>query len=85
MLRFDPVDLCLHNPQLAKSTVTVISEDIDGSTNATSLAFSFNGSSYTIDLTRRKRAAVEKALKPYLEAATRVKVPRSPAGSAPRV
>ncbi len=57
---------------MAKTTVTHITDDIDGSKDATQVAFSFNGAEYTIDLGIRNVAAMEKALKPYVDAATKV-------------
>lgn len=55
------------------TTTTVITDDLDGSNNAEEVAFSFDGTDYTIDLNKKNRAALEKALKPYLEAGTKVR------------
>jgi hypothetical protein len=52
---------------MAKTVITT--DDIDGSANAETVEFSFGGTSYTIDLTKRNRAAFEKALKPYIQVA----------------
>lgn len=57
---------------MAKTTITHITDDIDGSTDATEVAFSLNGVDYTIDLSKKNAVALEKALKPYLDAATKV-------------
>jgi hypothetical protein len=54
------------------ATATVITDDLDGSANAQTVTFSFDGTAYTIDLGKKNRAALEKALKPYLAAATKV-------------
>ncbi len=57
---------------MAKTTTTHITDDIDGTKDAAEVAFSFGGSDYTIDLSKKNAAALEKALKPYLEAATKL-------------
>ena len=57
---------------MAKTTITHITDDLDGSKDATEVAFSFNGSDYTIDLSKKNLALMEKALKPYQDAATKV-------------
>lgn len=57
---------------MAKTTITQITDDIDGSSDATEVTFSYDGTDYTIDLAKKNRAALDKALKPYLEAATKV-------------
>jgi hypothetical protein len=76
---------------VAKTTVTHITDDIDGSKDATEIAFSFDGVDYTIDLSKKNAAAMTKALKPYLDAATKVsgrstrsRHPRGSKASAPR-
>ena len=50
----------------------VITDDLDGTPTAETVVFSFDGVSYPIDLGKRNRAAFEKVLKPYLDAATKV-------------
>lgn len=57
---------------MAKTTTTHITDDMDGSDGATEIAFSYQGTGYTIDLGKKNAAAFEKALKPYLKAATKV-------------
>jgi len=54
---------------MAKTVVTT--DDIDGSANAESVAFSIDGSSYTIDLGKKNKDALLKALKPYIDVATK--------------
>lgn len=56
---------------MAKSVVTHITDDIDGSSAAEEVAFSYDGVDYTIDLGKKNRAAFQKSIKPYLDAATR--------------
>jgi hypothetical protein len=52
---------------MAKTVVTT--DDVDGSAHAETVEFSFDGTSYTIDLAKKNRAAFEKALKPWIDAA----------------
>lgn len=59
---------------MAREVFTQITDDIDGSKDATEVRFSFDGVDYSIDLNKKNRAALEKTLKPYIDAAT--KVPR---------
>lgn len=56
---------------MAKQTNVTVTDDLDGSTNATEVAFSLNGESWTIDLNAKNRTALEKALKPYIAKATK--------------
>ena len=55
---------------MAKQTTVTISDDLDGSANAKEVSFSLNGRSWVIDLNAKNRAALEKALKPYIAKAT---------------
>ena len=55
---------------MAKTVVTT--DDLDGSAGAETVAFSFAGASYEIDLTKKNAAAMQKALKPYLDVARTV-------------
>ena len=56
---------------MARTTITQVSDDLDGSKDAEEVSFSFDGVDYTIDLSKKNRAALEKVLKPYLDVATR--------------
>lgn len=56
---------------MARTTVTHITDDIDGSANAEEVSFGYDGVDYTIDLGKKNRAALEKALRPYVEAGRR--------------
>lgn len=56
---------------MAKTTITQITDDIDGSKNAEEVSFSFEGTSWTIDLSSKNKAKLAAALKPYMEAGTR--------------
>ena len=55
---------------MAKQTTVTITDDLDGSTNATEVTFSLNGRTWVIDLSPKNQAALEKALKPYIAKAT---------------
>jgi len=56
----------LDDASMAKTVVTT--DDIDGSPNAETVTFSFDGRSFEIDLSKKSRTALEKALKPYIDA-----------------
>ncbi|MEO9322260.1 Lsr2 family protein [Nocardioides sp. C4-1] len=60
---------------MAKTTIVHVTDDLDGSKDAQSVTFAFQGVEYTIDLAKKNLSAFEKALKPYIEAATRVPAP----------
>ena len=66
---------------MAKQTTVTVTDDLDGTANATEVTFSLDGESWTIDLSARNRAALEKALKPYIAKATK-QGRRRPAASA---
>ena len=59
---------------MAKNMTVTVTDDIDGSNGAEEISFSYKGVSYTIDLSRKNTSAFDKALKPYIDAATRVPV-----------
>lgn len=57
---------------MATQVTTTVVDDLDGSSNARTVSFSLEGVDYRIDLNSKNRAAMQKALKPYLEKATKV-------------
>ena len=57
---------------MAKTTITQITDDLDGSADAMEVSFAYDGVQYTIDLSKKNKAAFEKVLKPYVSAATKV-------------
>jgi hypothetical protein len=67
---------------MATQTTVTVTDDLDGSANAKEASFSLNGDTWTIDLSAKNRAALEKALKPYIAKAT--KQGRRPAAAAKR-
>jgi hypothetical protein len=56
---------------MARTTIVQITDDLDGSADAQEVTFSVQGTDYTIDLGKKNLAALEKALKPYIDAATK--------------
>jgi hypothetical protein len=57
---------------MAKQTITVLTDDLDGGDADRTLEFGFDGVNYTIDLSDKNIGKLRKALDPYLAAATRV-------------
>jgi uncharacterized membrane protein len=57
---------------MAKTTIVQVSDDLDGSANASEVRFAFDGTEYAIDLSTKNRKNLEKALRPYIEATTKV-------------
>lgn len=62
---------------MARNVVTHITDDLDGSKDAQEVRFAFDGTEYSIDLAKKNRAALEKALQPYIEAGTKVTARRA--------
>src|SRR3954453_9741727 len=65
-------DQGLDHSGMAKTTIVQASDDLDGSANASEVRFSFDGTEYAIDLSSKNRKTFEKALRPYIEAGTKV-------------
>lgn len=63
---------------MATTTITQITDDLDGSKGAKSYSFSWQGTAYTIDLNSKNFKALDKLLQPYIEAATKVTKRSSP-------
>jgi len=57
---------------MSRSVSVVITDDLDGSENAETVSFGFDGVIYEVDLGRKYRARLEKALAPFIEAGRRV-------------
>jgi hypothetical protein len=57
---------------MAKQTVTRLVDDLDKSEADRSVRFSWQGTTYEIDLSDKNAKAFEKAISPYLDAARRV-------------
>jgi hypothetical protein len=56
---------------MARTVVTHITDDLDGSKDAEEVRFALQGVEYSIDLSKKNRAALEKALQPYIEAGSK--------------
>lgn len=54
---------------MAQRVVVTLSDDIDGSEAAETIAFGLDGKSYEIDLNPANAKKLRKVLEPYLEAA----------------
>ncbi len=58
---------------MARQLIEQITDDMDGTKADTTVAFSWDGTAYEIDLSRKNAAAFEKILKPYLAKARKVR------------
>lgn len=73
---------------MASSTVTITTDDLDGSEGATTRPFSFLGQSYEIDLTDANAKKMEKDFGKYIQFGRKVgarRRPRAAATSKPKV
>jgi len=61
---------------MAKTVITQVTDDLDGSSGAETITFAYRGTTYEIDLGRRNASAFDKMMKPYLDAARKVTAPR---------
>lgn len=57
---------------MAKTVAVVISDDLDGSPNAETVAFGLDAGSYEIDLSEQNRTKLEQTIAPYIRAGRRV-------------
>lgn len=70
---------------MAKKVNTVVTDDLDGSTAAEAVRFSFAGSGYEIDLGPANRERFRQSLQPFIDAGRRVGYKRSSRSSSPRL
>ena len=74
---------------MAKKTVTVLTDDLDGKEiehgKGESVSFALDGQSYEIDLTKKNAETLRKVLKPYVDVAAKVSktTKRGKAGKVP--
>lgn len=54
-------------------TITTLTDDLDGSKADRTIAFTFDGISYEIELSKKNATAFEKAVQPYVNAARKVR------------
>jgi Lsr2 len=73
---------------MAKTVSVVITDDLDGSPEAETVAFSFEGQTYEIDLGQKNLAKLEKSLQPFMNAGRRTAQRRpvkATRGAGPRI
>jgi hypothetical protein len=73
---------------MAKTVSVVVTDDLDGSPDAETVAFSFNGQGYEIDLAEKNLAKFEKSLRPFIDAGRRTaqrRTAKAVRGSAVRI
>ena len=58
---------------MAKSTITQVTDDIDGSADAETVSFAFQGASYSIDLAPKNLDKLTKALAPFIDHAAKTR------------
>jgi hypothetical protein len=58
---------------MARQLIEQITDDLDGSKADTSVRFTWNDVNYEIDLSKKNAAAFGMAMKPYLDAARKVR------------
>ena len=58
---------------MAREVLVVISDDLDGSPDATTIEFALDGVAYSIDLASKNEKTLRTALAPYLEVAWKVR------------
>ena len=69
---------------MAKTTITQITDDLDGSSNAETYRFGWQGTEYSIDLSSKNFKAFDKLLRPYVEAGTKITKRSSTPGKTPK-
>ena len=71
---------------MAKTVSVVVTDDLDGSPDAETVALGFDGHSYEIDLGKKNRNKLEKSLQPFIDDARRTaqrKTAKAPPGHRP--
>jgi Lsr2 len=62
---------------MAKTVSVVVTDDLDGSPDAETVAFGFAGQSYEIDLGKKNLAKFQKSLQPFMDAGRRTALRRT--------
>ena len=72
---------------MAKTVSVVVTDDLDGSPGAETVAFSYNGQSYEIDLSQNSITRLKESLRPFTDAGRRTAQRRTarPAGTRSRL
>lgn len=65
---FDSATRNVHHHNMAKTVSVVVTDDLDGTPDAETVAFSVEGQSYEIDLSQKNLARLQKSLQPFMEA-----------------
>jgi hypothetical protein len=71
---FDSVARNVHHHNMAKTVSVVVTDDLDGTPDAETVAFSVEGQSYEIDLSQKNLARLQKSLQPFVDAGRRTTV-----------
>lgn len=73
--RTPPTRLVRLDRPMVKKVLTIVelTDDLDGGKADQTVLFTWQGVNYEIDLSKKNAAALQKALKPYLDAARKVK------------
>lgn len=66
---------------MAKTVAVVVTDDLDGSPDAETVTFAYEGVTYEIDLGKKNRAKLERDVAPYIDAGRRISRPRSRTGA----
>jgi hypothetical protein len=61
---------------MAKTVITQVTDDLDGSGGADTISFAYRGTTYEIDLGRKNASAFDKLMKPYVDAGRKVTAAR---------
>ena len=69
---------------MAKTVTVIMSDDLDGSSDAATVTFGLDGTSYEIDLSEQNRATLAQAFAPYIQAGRRVDRNRGHGGTGRR-
>jgi Lsr2 len=68
---FDIEAWTVHHHNMAKTVSVVVTDDLDGTPDAETVAFSVEGQSYEIDLGQKNLAKLQKSLQPFMDAGRR--------------
>jgi hypothetical protein len=69
---------------MAKTVNVVVTDDLDGSPDAETVTFGFDGHSYEIDLGKKNRAKLEKSLQPFIDAGRKTAARKAPRAAGSR-
>jgi hypothetical protein len=56
---------------MSRNVSVIVTDDLDGSENAETVSFGFNGVTYEVDLGKKNQARLEQALAPFIKAGRR--------------